>query len=778
MGYILYHKNKIRQIKYQHKVWFFLQIFVLEGIISCMLYVISLFMKKVFIWLKTNILRHKKSLIYGALALFIGQICFFNLWWLGVNNSVYAADTSTQNATFQESATRRLHDLSFLKKWCYILLYPILILAGALVNNSFVYAEVFSFDTVLWQLWNIVRNLANYALWFLFVYKIFNFLTTGQKSSDIGNLLRSTLIAWIWIQASWFLLAVLIDISNILTYSVGWLPIHILWTQSDSWENADFWNPYVFQTVISLDLDDPDSIYYYLSNTATGWAQWWNHFIAECETFSFKENEWWEELIVAPKIVYYYDWSGYYKTEMNKCHVWDDVFNLNEKELADGILWQNAPNPTWKDSQNKYRDSLDEAIKKLTQKTKDQLIWGEIAAWKVLQIKNAHLTWDGIWHTYEGATPWLDVDNKVVWEEWNMAKLHDILQWDDGYIWVFSALYSSLLNAWSDFKIQDVWIYSELLNTVLSFCHLLAVGIPLLAMLVVFFMRIGVIWMAIILSPIIILLRAFKFEDKVFKKGTILENLAVGNLIRVIFSPAVICFAVSISTVLVRIISTVNAEHVMDGDKTQIFGWLIQLELAWLWQGVWKLICSVIWVAISWFLIWSAVQASSLWKSKFVQSIKNFATSTLWALPIVPVPGKDGVSFVWVDAVKKIPSQIEQQVKSKYGEESNNAVLDIIDSTRVAWRRADAYKEEIKNFVPVAGTDWTAHEISIANWWYKQSFNNLPWDKKSEVIAAINGMEESKREVFGKNKPEIQFEWWDGKLITYVFNWNKYEEKK
>jgi hypothetical protein len=37
-----------------------------------------------------------------------------------------------------------------------------------------------------------------------------------------------------------------------------------------------------------------------------------------------------------------------------------------------------------------------------------------------------------------------------------------------------------------------------------------------------------------------------------------------------------------------------------------------------------------------------------------------------------------------VDAVKKIPSQIEQQVKSKYGEESNNAVLDIIDSTRVA----------------------------------------------------------------------------------------------
>jgi hypothetical protein len=39
-----------------------------------------------------------------------------------------------------------------------------LVLAGVLVNNSFVYAEIFKFDAVLWQLWNVVRNLANYAL--------------------------------------------------------------------------------------------------------------------------------------------------------------------------------------------------------------------------------------------------------------------------------------------------------------------------------------------------------------------------------------------------------------------------------------------------------------------------------------------------------------------------------------------------------------------------------------------------------------------------------------
>jgi hypothetical protein len=86
-------------------------------------------------------------------------------------------------------------------------------------------------------------------------------------------------------------------------------------------------------------------------------------------------------------------------------------------------------------------------------------------------------------------------------------------------------------------------------------------------MVVVFFMRIGVIWMAIILSPVIILLRAFKFEDKVSKEVDILKYLSVKNLIGIIFSPAIICFAVSISTVLVRIISTVNAQDVMTNEQ-------------------------------------------------------------------------------------------------------------------------------------------------------------------------------------------------------------------
>jgi hypothetical protein len=52
----------------------------------------------------------------------------------------------------------------------------------------------------------------------------------------------------------------------------------------------------------------------------------------------------------------------------------------------------------------------------------------------------------------------------------------------------------------------------------------------------------------------VILLKAFDLEKNVFKDKP-LEYLKIENLIPIIFAPAIICFAVSISTVLVTIVS-------------------------------------------------------------------------------------------------------------------------------------------------------------------------------------------------------------------------------
>ena len=741
-------------------------------------------MKKTFEQLWKWILKHKKELIYGALALFIGQICFFNLWWLGVGNEVFAAgDTPSLNSDFQKRATGWLQSFSFLNRWCYILLYPILFLAWILVNNSFVYAEVFGFDAVLWQLWNVVRNLANYALWFILLFKIFQFLTSGQKSADMKKLLTSTLIAWIWIQASWFLLAVLIDVSNVLTYSVWWLPIHILWKQKSLWESAEnFWNPFVYQTAVSFNFDDSDTLHTYLVTTWTGDV----HFIAECETFSYTKDGKVEQLIIAPEIVYYYDWKTYHNTEQLKCHVWDDVFNL--AGFAKGIDWQDSANPTWKDSQNKYKTSVEKAINLI--KGWDEDVMWLVSAWKVLQIRNAHWTWDNkdpdVWVSYEGdPKKWLDVNNEVNWKSWNMSRLQGILDGEDGYVWVFSALYSSLLNAGKDFRIEDAWIYTSLLNTLLSFCHIIAVGIPLVAMLIVFLMRIGVIWMAIVLSPAIILVKAFGREEKI-KKMDLLKYLTVSNLIGIIFSPAIICFAVSISTVLVRIISTVNAEGII-AKSTSLFWWFIELNIASAWVSIWKLICSVIWIAISWFLIRSAVKASALWEK--VQWLEKLAKSAIWSIPIIPVPwvNWEWVSHIWIDKAFGLNGQtwifsdVTRSIKSKYTAQDQAAlqgwlnwqegVENAVENRRVAYVK----KLEDLNIADIKSWVWTTMTQTIWEGNDKMNLSFLDfdnWDRK-KIIEAINGIENvDKRLAFGDSLKEIIV--WNDK---YIFNGtsNKYE---
>ena len=127
-------------------------------------------------------------------------------------------------------------------------------LAGTFLTNKWIYGEILWIDALLWKYWNVMKNIANFWLWFYFVYVIFKWLINQWKediTQKLKDILVWLLIAWVWIQASWFLLAVLIDVSNILTYSVWWLPIHIL--GKDAGENKDFWNPYVFQAYTLID---------------------------------------------------------------------------------------------------------------------------------------------------------------------------------------------------------------------------------------------------------------------------------------------------------------------------------------------------------------------------------------------------------------------------------------------------------------------------------------------------------------------------------------------
>ena len=106
-------------------------------------------------------------------------------------------------------------------------------LAWKFLTNNWVYGQALKLDALLWQYWNIVKNMANFCLWFYLVYVIFNWLIWQYKWKEnifknLWGMLKRILVAWIWIQASRFLTSVVVDLSTI-TLSAAWaLPSQII----------------------------------------------------------------------------------------------------------------------------------------------------------------------------------------------------------------------------------------------------------------------------------------------------------------------------------------------------------------------------------------------------------------------------------------------------------------------------------------------------------------------------------------------------------------------
>ena len=465
-------------------------------------------MKKVFVQLWKWVLKYRKNIIYGALTLFAVQICFFDIWWIWLDNEVFAqaTETASQSESFENIVTRKVNLFSFIEKAIYVLLYPLMFLAGKLADNSLVYGEIFWFDAVLWNLWNFVRNLANFWLWFIFVYKIFEYLVKWQKSWDMKKILISALIAWIWIQASWFLMAALIDVSTILTYWVWWLPISVLWSDvtSNSWEwdqKKEWFNPYIFKTLVSVDANDFSDLSIYLTNISSESS---GMYISECRTFSYKKDWIDETLILAPKMIYYYqDDQHIYPTEDNVCHLYGQVYRF--KSLASSIQTMktktSSDRQAWLGAQQDYDAEWTNLIKKIVSSNEVDMTWAVVGC-SILEIWNAHvegwvrannnfnivLTWEECW---------LDVENKWIWSG-TTIKMKELMSRNttNSYVWVFTSLYSSLLNAGDSIIVQrtDSGAYEKFLWALLTLGHMIAIAIPLIAVVFLFIMRIWIIW--------------------------------------------------------------------------------------------------------------------------------------------------------------------------------------------------------------------------------------------------------------------------------------------
>ncbi len=102
-------------------------------------------------------------------------------------------------------------------------------LAGTFLTNNWVYGEILWIDALMWKYWNVMKNIANFGLGFYFVYAIFKWLISKEDiTQKLKKIILRLLIAWVWIQASWFFTAAVIDVSTITLSAVWSFPSQVI----------------------------------------------------------------------------------------------------------------------------------------------------------------------------------------------------------------------------------------------------------------------------------------------------------------------------------------------------------------------------------------------------------------------------------------------------------------------------------------------------------------------------------------------------------------------
>jgi len=113
-------------------------------------------------------------------------------------------------------------------------------LAGALMTNNILYWTFLHLDASLRTLRNIMKNFANFALWFMVLFAIVRNIIFVPSSKEgersVKKILPRTLIAGVLIQASWFLMWAVVDVSTIITSAIWTFPSQfIAWNSEFQW---------------------------------------------------------------------------------------------------------------------------------------------------------------------------------------------------------------------------------------------------------------------------------------------------------------------------------------------------------------------------------------------------------------------------------------------------------------------------------------------------------------------------------------------------------------
>lgn len=480
-------------------------------------------------------------------------LIIFGLILLIFPNVTYADTVSS--LLWEQAYTKNVSDLiKMVSHIVYVFIWPCLVIAGTALDNSLVYGSFLHLDAALWNIWNIMKNFANFALWFLFVFTIVVNLFKGAngKSDPMENAIwtvKSTLLAGVLVQMSWFIVAVLIDLSTILIYAVWGLPLSMLWNYNK--EVAD-----VPIMKMNTEISDNDFFYYY---------SYWPHNYSPCLLIN---KEWdvkerinvdylkWEYIAWRQKLYL----SSWVKFDEWYCTLNWYLYKYQESSwfFADeGIGHYEETWSTLTDINKNYYNSLKSYIEEIAKDT--GLVENEMNSCFFI---NAYGTDYAPGSECTPLCSWywpVPYTGDVFASTPDGFTLETLLQKSKWWVWPFVTIYSSILNYQELVMNPDsgsaVWtLFGFIINT--FFALILFLPMAILAILLV--IRVWYLWIVVAISPILVLAYAFektKWDSPLKKLSELFwKRFSIKNVLMQIFSPVIVVFAISLCIIFLSTI--------------------------------------------------------------------------------------------------------------------------------------------------------------------------------------------------------------------------------
>lgn len=718
--------------------------------------------------IEQNPKKFKKVLIFSLLVLFLVALLFspnvaFADWasWL-LENDLYAREVS--------------QIIDIVSHIVYVFIWPCLAIAGTALDNSLIYGSFLHLDAALWNIWNIMKNFANFTLWFVFIFTIVRNLfawSFGDSKYDPVKWARDTivktLIAGVLVQMSWFVVAALIDLSTILIYAVWWIPLSMLWSYGES--------KLVETPIMKLNTEfDTNNVSYYYSYS-------WRDF-SPC----FLVNKGWDvndnvslaplgddEYIAWRKILY----KSISNDEWITFETWYCVLNGYLYKYEE-TPWFFCDLPWWVPGTWCYEKSwntISLANQNYLYRLKQYLInsdtWGKESLRDSCFLINAYNIDYKSWSCEPiciGSGYW-EVSYTGDFFEW-WFKLKDLMENSKWWVWPFVTMYSSILN-YQDLVINPwnesvAWnLFGFLINTFFA----VVLFIPVAILMVLLIIRIWYLWVVVAISPILILINFGPLWDKL-KNNELLKKFAPKEVIRQIFSPIIVVFTVSLCIVFLSTIYKTKPNYEDESVTLSAF-WIEKVGTdSALWNtGNWNNTgCLASWhknvrdetYSILWLVtVKLNAQNYNHWKSLFarvlvellatgmVRFFMKFAISAMWdrwknlmksaedfvkSVPIIPLPGKN-----WAVGINKLKEMWPAAVLSRFGNdmdaESEKNLRKAFPWAFPWWRGGASQSETTPSSVSTESIESVVAEIERGWWAWKVKYENLSDTSKSTLTA-------------------------------------------